>query len=166
MTIDRSNALRSFEPALREYLEKFTLDSAIEDVIQETLSVAAKRVQEGENVGKPLGLLFSVARDIVMSKRLYMKHPPEKFMNLRESVLPSSPAGSSAVATKAYTRLSAAVSSLPVELKHPFILERVYGLEVDAIAEECGISVAMADERIAEARQRIHELLGDGAPVL
>ena len=56
----------------------------------------------------------------------------------------------------------AQLDRLPVAERVAWTLRHVEGLELDAVAEACGCSLATAKRRIAAARDKIDRVVGDG----
>lgn len=62
------------EPELRDYVQKFTRQSAVDNVVQWALSATRQRVQRGAD-GDLLGFVYGAAREIALSEALYIRCP-------------------------------------------------------------------------------------------
>ena len=67
--------------------------------------------------------------------------------------------GPAAESAEALDRVSLAISTLPVKLRHVVVLKDVYGLSHEEIATELDISVAAAKVRLHRARRKLKDLL-------
>ena len=69
--------------------------------------------------------------------------------------------GPAAESAEALDRVSHAIGTLPVKLRHVVLLKDVYGLSHEDIAAELDISVAAAKVRLHRARRKLKDMLYD-----
>ena len=67
--------------------------------------------------------------------------------------------GPAAESAEALDRVSQAIATLPVKLRHVVLLKDVYGLSHEDIAAELDISVAAAKVRLHRARRKLKDML-------
>ena len=91
-------------------------------------------------------------------RRRLRTEPLEDHMEPVEQRFESLP-GPAAESAEALDRLSDAIATLPVKLRHVVILKDVYGLSHEEIAAELDISVAAAKVRLHRARRKLKDML-------
>ena len=67
--------------------------------------------------------------------------------------------GPAAESSEALERVSHAIETLPVKLRHVVLLKDVYGLSHEDIAAELDISVAAAKVRLHRGRRKLKDML-------
>jgi RNA polymerase sigma-70 factor (ECF subfamily) len=91
-------------------------------------------------------------------RRRLRTDPLEDHMHPVEQRFESLP-GPAAESAEALDRLSDAIATLPVKLRHVVILKDVYGLSHEEIAAELDVSVAAAKVRLHRARRKLKDML-------
>jgi RNA polymerase sigma-70 factor (ECF subfamily) len=91
-------------------------------------------------------------------RRRQRTEPLEDHMHPVEERMESLP-GPAAQSAEALDRVSQAIDTLPVKLRHVVILKDVYGLSHEDIASELDISVAAAKVRLHRARRKLKDVL-------
>lgn len=145
--------------ALRRYVSKFAPATAIDDIMKETSRIATERIHQGQGLKNPRALLYGIARILVLSTGEIKEVDTETAARALAEELESSPAPPPAISKRDFFLLCKAVAALPPQLKFTLILKKVYGLDMEDIAKECGVSVEIVRWRLTEAFKRVNKYL-------
>jgi RNA polymerase sigma-70 factor (ECF subfamily) len=148
-------------PALRAFGRSLCGDSArADDLVQDTVLKAwtnREQFQFGSNLK---AWLFTILRNCYYSELRHRKfelEDPEGLCAAQMAVAPEHD-------LKLHVRdLSRALQQLPPDQREALILVCASGLSYEEAADVCGCAVGTIKSRIARARDRLIDLLGEGA---
>jgi RNA polymerase sigma-70 factor (ECF subfamily) len=135
-----------------------------QDVVQEA-ALRALRYIDGYGGGDPRAWLLAIVRNCTIDwqrraqgeRRMVSldEHPP---------VMSDGPASDAeAIRASERRRIEQAMASLPIEFREVIVLREIEGLAYKEIGEVVGAPIGTVMSRLARARKRLAELLGDGA---
>ena len=135
--------LEPHESMLRAWLQsRFSLGSAVDDIVQEAFLRAIKARDRGV-LYSPKAFLFKVSRNLAIDYlRKKSKYSSEPIAHLEESnVIQLSESVPEMVSrNQEFEILKAAIQSLPERCREIFTMRRVYGIQQKEIAETLGLS--------------------------
>ncbi|MGD8276266.1 MAG: sigma-70 family RNA polymerase sigma factor [Thiohalocapsa sp.] len=155
--IDFEQLARVHWPALYNYARRLSGDVHIaEDLVQESLLRAWRSRKGLRNPAAALGWLKTIVRR--ENARRFERAQP------RETCIPAEEVSAGHqtydTSTEAFA-LRRAIEALPVEYCEPLVLQVLYGLSQQEIADRLGLSSAGVGTRLFRARRKLRELLGE-----
>lgn len=162
-----SRLVRAFlenERSLKRFLARFfTRREDIEDIVQETF-LRALRAEGEEYVVVPRAFFFRVARNLALNERSrgsnrltdYMEDAPNP------DVLGSTDQVTAEDRVHSQQKMAVfaeAVSLLPAQCRHVFLLRKLHGLSQKEVAERLGISTSTVEKHVAMGLVRCSEHL-------
>lgn len=111
--------------------------------------------------------LYRVASNSALSKHRSRRRRQSHESGLQDDVLTEIPATGSVEATAGarieVRELEAALARLPEQHRTVVVLRDVYGMNIEEIAKQLGISETAAKVRVHRARKRLRDMLFEGA---
>ena len=144
--------LHPYEPMLRAWLHsRFSSVVDIEDCIQESY-IRTVKLERKKHMASPKAFLFAIARNLCID--LLRRKKVVRFESLGESdsrsVVDSRRGIPETVIDKEdYEILTRAIQALPKKCRRIFTLRKVYGLSLNQISHELGISVKTVEAQIS-----------------
>ncbi|WP_245656358.1 RNA polymerase sigma factor [Novosphingobium naphthalenivorans] len=149
------------EAALRARLRRIMANSdEIDDTVSETMT-RAFAVDDFTRITNGRGYLFTIARNLIIDEARRSKVVSYEVIADLDLIADDISAERKLQARDELRRLEAIIDTLPIQCRRAFILRRVHGKPVKAIAEEMGLSVSTVDKHIARAALKVMRAIGD-----
>lgn len=162
-----SRMLRAFlehEQGIKRLLSRFLARRQdVDDIAQETF-LRAFAAEAGQDVISPKAFLYRIARNLALNENSRLSNAVTDYMedNDQPDVVGSSEqvSGEDHVYSRQKMAMFAeAVSSLPSQCRHVFLLRKVHGLSQKEVAERLGISASTVEKHVATGLLRTSEYL-------
>lgn len=154
-------------PFYDELLKYFTREvrdaHEAQDLVQETFGRVLARVAQGASVDDMRGLLYEVARNLLIDRHRQMRVR----QHVSDDILDDMPGPSSDDPEMHYAGrqrlrlLVCAIEALPPRCRQAFVLHRFDGLSQVQVAARMGVSVNMVERHIMLAIATCRQALGD-----
>lgn len=162
-----SRMLRAFqenERGIKRLLSRFfTRAEDVDDIAQETF-LRAFAAEADQDVRAPRAFLYRIARNLALNEKARLASTTTDYMedSSHPDVLGSSDqvTGEDQVYSRQKMAIFAeAVSSLPAQCRHVFLLRKVHGLSQNEVAVRLGISPSTVEKHVASGLLRTAEYL-------
>lgn len=131
-------------------------DADLDDIVQDTFVRAADRLTTLRNRAHVRPWLVMIAVRLSQSRMTRRRRRGW----LRQQIRPAMPTHSDPRDRAPAEELYAALDQIPERMRIPWILARVEGEKLEAVADLCDISLATVKRRIADAQTRLDRRLG------
>lgn len=146
-----------YAPAMRAYAKRFDVNAA-DDIVQESLLTAWKKIDQLENPSAIKSWLMSTTA----RKALDYKRRQKPYQTLEQSPEPVASTAcpvTEAIASEGLDSLEQIIAKLPESQRNVWILREFGGLSYQEIAHELGISQTAVRGRLSRARQILVEAM-------
>lgn len=131
-------------------------DGELDDIVQDTFVRVSQRIDTLRDPARVRPWAVTIAVRIT-TERLQRRR---KRGRLRQAVTAHHPQMSDPRDRVRVDELYAALDQVPPKYRVPWVLNRVEGQGLEAVAEACDVSLATVKRRIAEAQRRLDRRLG------
>ena len=162
-----SRILRAFlenEQSIKRLLSRFLARRQdVDDIAQETF-LRAFAAEASQDVIAPKAFLYRIARNLALNEISRLSNSATDY--IEDSADPDVVGISEQVSGEDYVygrqkmaMFAEAISSLPAQCRHVFLLRKVHGLSQKEVAERLGISVSTVEKHVATGLLKTSEYL-------
>jgi len=152
------------ERGIKRLLSRFfSRPQDVDDIAQETF-LRAFAAEANQDILAPRAFLYRIARNLALNEKLRLSSTTTEY--IEDSVNPDVLGSGEEISGEdhVYGRqkmamFAEAVSSLPTQCRHVFLLRKVHGLSQKEVAERLGISVSTVEKHVATGLLRTNEYL-------